>query len=226
MSSWILVALVGSVAPSAAPSPAPVWQSDYSVAREMAVQQHKPLAVFVGTGSDGWMKQVSEGSVDSRTLYTLSHDYIVVYADRTTTSGQNLATTLELRNPSALVISDRSGSVQAFSHEGSLGQAELLRTLEKYADPAIRVVTTESSPVYSSNPTNTVTPVAYYSPAPSMNSPVNYAPAPVGYPAPTTCSGPNCPQTYNWAPAYAPAQYAPVTFPTQNCPNGRCPNAR
>jgi hypothetical protein len=210
MHSLFVFALFGSVAPSASPSPL-VWQTDYTQAHQLAAQQHKPLAVFVGTGSDGWSQLVQGGSIDSTTLSRLSENYVLVYADRGTSHGMKTAQVLEVNAPSGLVISDATGKVQAFSHSGSLNSVDLSRTVEKYSDSTRIVTTTEtlSTPViinsgivqtsYSTLPSTVVSPVI-----------INQAPM-------TTA-----PVIYVQGSYIQPATYV---MPS-SCPNGRCPNAR
>lgn len=137
--SILLVAMAGTPAPSAAP--APDWKPDYATALREGKQAHKPLAVFVGRGADGW-GQVSETTrlgADVRGL--LGEHYVCVYVDRDTRDGQKLATDLDLpAEGPGLVISDHTGELQAFRHGGKLSPDDITRYLRTYTDPN-RVVT-------------------------------------------------------------------------------------
>jgi hypothetical protein len=138
--SILLVAMAGTQAPSAAPT-APDWKPDYATATREGKQAHKPLAVFVGRGADGY-GQVSETTrlgADVRGL--LAEHYVCVYVDRDSKDGQKLAADLELSSDGpGLVISDAAGEYQAFRHGGRLSPDDLTRYLRTYSDPN-RVVT-------------------------------------------------------------------------------------
>ena len=53
MQTWIALALVGSALSANIPE-LPSWQKDYGLARARAGEVHKPIAMFIGTGSEGW----------------------------------------------------------------------------------------------------------------------------------------------------------------------------
>jgi hypothetical protein len=129
----------------------PAWRTDYGEAVQAGKTQGKPLAVFVSSGADGY-EQVSRGgplSPAARAL--LAKAYVCVYADTTQPVGKRLAEALEISGR-GLVISDRSGQSQAFHHVGELTDAELTRTLERFASVGT-VRTTE---------TNTTSRASYY----------------------------------------------------------------
>jgi hypothetical protein len=44
-----------------------------------------------------------------------------------------------------LVISDRSGKIQAYHHDGGLAASDLAAKLERFADPDLEVQSTESN---------------------------------------------------------------------------------
>lgn len=208
MNSLFVAALLASASPAASPSSL-AWQSDYTLARELASQQHKPLAVFVGSGSEGWSQVVRNESIDSRTLNLLTEKYICIYADRTTEMGAKMASALQVSNSTGLVISDRTGKVQAFSHDGAMSSTDLQRAVEKYSDAARVVTATETVP--SSGIVQTS-----YSVVPSMN---------VGAGSPTMISVNGMyvqTPTQMYHPSYpAPVRYQPSYYPS-SCPNGNC----
>ena len=144
-------------------APAPKWEKDYRAARTVTARVQKPMAVFVASGKDGWKKFVTDGRLDAESKKLLSEQYVVVYVDRNTTSGRKTADSLGFTELPGLVLSDRTGDLQAFRHEGELSVADLARFLTRYADPGHVVYTTESNggQVVTYQP---ITPANYYAP--------------------------------------------------------------
>ena len=140
--SLAVLAMVGSLAGNIPAQQDLNWLNDYRQARVQAAGQ-KPLAVVVGTGKAGWGQLVKDG-LDSRAKELLASNYVCLYADRSTDAGRKLAAALEIGGDTGLVISDRSGQTQAFSHSGELSSADLNRALERYSEPAREAQTTES----------------------------------------------------------------------------------
>ena len=126
-------------------SPSLKWEHDYRQARSAAVSANKPLAVFVGSGTEGWRKVVHDCRLDADVEKTLAEKYVVVYVNQDTDAGRKLAETFQLSGKQGLVISDRTGKLQAFHHEGDLTASDLSQRLTKYSDPALTVTTTESN---------------------------------------------------------------------------------
>jgi hypothetical protein len=143
MQTWIAVALLGGGVSANIPD-LPAWQNDYGVARTRAGEIHKPLAVFIGTGKEGWSKVAREGDFDPQVSRLLAQHYVCVYVDKQTDAGKELAEAFEVPAASGLVISDRTGGVEAFHHSGALSRTDLAKALEKYSDPDRQVRTTES----------------------------------------------------------------------------------
>jgi len=127
-----VVALTTSVS-TATLSQTPTWQIDYAAARARAAVVGKPMAVFVGSGQDGWGSVVRDGSMDRAVNRLLAEKFVCLYVDTTTAAGRSLAGAFEVAGR-GLVISDRKGTSQAYSLSGDLTKAELVRALEKYAD--------------------------------------------------------------------------------------------
>ena len=177
------------------------WQTDYNSARRIALEAHKPLAVFVGEGADGWKNLSPGGSLDAQITRTLANGFVALYVDKSTDSGKALADVLDMRAPTGLVISDSRVQIQAFNHSGTVNSGELLTVLTALSAATAPVVTTESPAPPA--------PVATYAPAPA------YTPAPAYSPA-TVYSAP--------APAYAPPVYQGGGCPNGNCATGSCPN--
>jgi hypothetical protein len=128
--SLLLVALLG---PGAAPRAleSPKWETSYRAGRETAREQHKPMAVFVGTGAEGW-KKACPGGLSAEAQKALE-DYVCVYVDSSQPEGQRLANTLEMSSGTGVVLSCGHAESQAFWHDGTLSSAELERSLKRYA---------------------------------------------------------------------------------------------
>jgi hypothetical protein len=135
-------ALAAGLVPSTL-SPEPTWLNDYSAAQTRASAVRKPMAVFVGSGQDGWAKVVRDGAIDSELKMALANKFVCVYVDTDTATGRSLAGAFEVASK-GLIISDRAGTSQAFSLSGDLTKDELSQTLAKYADPDREVRSTDS----------------------------------------------------------------------------------
>ncbi|HVK09227.1 MAG TPA: hypothetical protein VM597_10660 [Gemmataceae bacterium] len=192
----------------------PTWQTDYRAAQAAVTVSGKPLAVFIANGT-GWESVVTDG-IDANTKKVLAEKFVCLFIDATTFEGRNLATAFQVGR--GLVISDRTGTVQAYSVAGDLTKSELATVLTKYSD-GTAVETTETvlrgseiayggscstgkcytgtcatgtcgSPVYFQG---TVAPGTTAPAAPAAAAPVTAAPtaAPV-YAAPTPCATGGC----------------------------------
>jgi hypothetical protein len=94
----------------------------------------------------------------------LIEHYICVYVDAEEEKGKDLALAFEI-TVTGLVISNRDGSIQAFRHEGTIGNEELERYLDRYADPFFVARATETplqerSSYYHPAPGSYLTPVS------------------------------------------------------------------
>ena len=147
------------------------WQKNYSQAQQASAAQKKPLAVVFGSGPDGWAKLVRDTAPSADVAKLLADKYVCCYVDVSTPAGKKLAQDFGVNQSSGLILSDRTGSLQAFWHQGDLTNQSLVGYLGKYADPAIEVRGTET--VNSAR-------TSFY---PSNSSPVNWA----------ATSGPDCP---------------------------------
>lgn len=125
---------------------APSWLTDYSEARKQGLSEKKPLAVFVSSGKNGWKTVARDGELGKDIDKTLADSYVCVYVDSATDSGKRLASALGLGAGKGIVISDSSGSLMAFYHEGDLANRDLARYLSRFADPQRTVEATETNP--------------------------------------------------------------------------------
>jgi len=124
----------------------PIWRTDYHAATREAAAEGKPVAVFLAPGEGNWRKMSQEGVPSSETLKILAARYVCVHLDTATLQGKRLAREFELGSGLGIVISDRTGQFQAFSHEGDLTDAKLRGYLQKYGDPRYVVFRTETNP--------------------------------------------------------------------------------
>jgi hypothetical protein len=134
---------------------APSWQTDYTAAQERAIAVQKPLAVVFGPGENGW-QQIGGGKLPAEAAQMLSDKYVCVFVDTSTPAGKEMATKFEIAGSVGLVISDRTGSKQAFWHQGTLPADTLASYLSRYADPQRPLVTTETNRYGA--------PISYYPP--------------------------------------------------------------
>lgn len=202
--SIVLVALAGSVATSS-PQEGMSWSNNYAQARKVAQEEKKPMAIFFGSGRAGYAKVCKDGQLSNALQKKLAENYVCLYVDVSTPAGQKLAEDFAVTKGQGLVLSDRTGDVQAFYHDGDLSDADLSRWLTQYADPNVVVTTTK---------TNTASQVSFY---PSTNNGTMGASGsgmygPAGY-------------TYGYVP-YQPYQYgsSPMWYGGGGggCPGGRC----
>lgn len=133
---WAAMAVAG-MTPSTTGT---TWQTDYSVAARIAAESKKPMAVFIGHGKTGHTSLVTDGLGEAETK-ALSTSYVCLYIDADTDAGKKLATTFEINE--GIVISDRTGGLQAVRHEGTVSKSELNDYLTRYAEPTRVVTTTE-----------------------------------------------------------------------------------
>jgi hypothetical protein len=184
-----------------APTPDLTWHTSYAHAVKECQATKKPMAVVVGTGIGGYNKVVKEGKLSDEAMNLLQDNYICCYIDASTPEGQKLANDLALTNTVGVVLSDRTGSLQAFYHKGDLATNDLVRFLKRCADPNRSVTTTETltsqrTSMYvdpATSPTGYNTPMGYN--APMYGSSFGYTSAPYGhYGAPMFTGGscPNC----------------------------------
>jgi hypothetical protein len=150
----LLIALSGLLTPMMSESPS--WQTDYDAARKLGREERKPLAIFVGAGRAGWDLVSEEGKLAKEAKRILAASYVCVYIDRKYSAGKQLAGAFEISEGVGLIISDCTGQIQAFWHDGDLADDDLVRYLRRYADPDRVIHSTETNPAPH---------VSYYYPA-------------------------------------------------------------
>lgn len=207
--SLLLFALTGVTAEV---EKAPSWQNDYSSACKQCETDQKPMAVFIGSGKAGWDKLGRDGSLDNEAKKILADKYVCVYVDTSIEEGKKLAQSFEMPNGPGIVISDRTGKLQAFRHEGDLSNKTLVSYLDRFATPdrVVRMTETNSSESRVSyyGPTS-VSSGATMQAAPYNPSMMNY------YPTPAYQMG-------GYAPSFSGGGYYPSFSSGGGCPGGRC----
>ena len=143
--SVMFFALTGLLAPGLTAG-GPAWLSDYQAARQLGRMAHKPVAVVIGTGQAGWQKLSRDGRLSKEVERFLAGKYVCVYIDAREKIGRRLATAFDMPDGPGLVLSDRSGDLQAFRHEGHLDNEDLAGYLRRYADSERVVRATETAP--------------------------------------------------------------------------------
>jgi hypothetical protein len=107
----------------------PAWTSDYRTALSAASEYRKPIAVFITKGSQAQLTKGEGLSADAAKL--IKDGYVALHVDTTTEKGQKLAKSFDLAE--GLIISDKTGGVQALRHAGTVTSTELNGYLAKYA---------------------------------------------------------------------------------------------
>ncbi|MBY0525027.1 MAG: hypothetical protein K2R98_16600 [Gemmataceae bacterium] len=160
--SMMLVALSGFAVAADAEATS-TWQTDYVQAKKMAQADKKPMAVFVGTGKNGWTKVARDGKLGKEMERVLTEKYVPVYIDSSTDAGKRLSSALGLESGLGLVISDSSGQLMAFHHEGDLFNSTLSTYLTRFSDPDRVVNQTVTNPGPGGHG---AAPAPYYGPVP------------------------------------------------------------
>lgn len=146
MRTSILALALAAVAPAAVQAQSPSWQTDYAAAYQKAAAEQRPMAVVFGEGADGWRQLVGGGSLTNEANRELSNNYVPCYVDTTTPMGKAIAERFQMSGPTGIVLSDRTGKLQAFWHQGTLATDTLTAYLTKYADPQRVATTTDINP--------------------------------------------------------------------------------
>jgi len=126
------------------PSVPPGWNHDYDRALRQASTAKKPLAVFIGTGKDGWKAVSAEGELGPEVHRLLADEYVCLYVDAGRAVHKELAQSFEAGKTPLLVLSTRNRTYQAYRHEGAQANANLAVALKRHATeepaPAANVV--------------------------------------------------------------------------------------
>ena len=127
------VALVAALSTAHNATLAPAWQHDYRMARALGSRENKPLVVIIGSGKTDWANLAKPAEQDGSINQTLRSSYVCLFVDTDTTEGQRLAQSFDMPGP-GVVISTRSGEVEAYRKAGELPAGELAKELVKHTD--------------------------------------------------------------------------------------------
>ena len=127
------------------------WNSDYAQALKTATTAGKPLAVFIGTGQNGWQAVEGSRGLSAEATKMLKDKYVCLYVDTATADGKELADSFESRGQATLVLSDKSAKFQAFKQAGPLPGGRLEQVLGQYVAYEVPQSVIRSS--YYSGPT-------------------------------------------------------------------------
>jgi hypothetical protein len=165
MHTSILVLALAGFGPASEAVNVPAWTTNYGAAKKTAADTGKPLAVVFGAGLKGWQKLDRDGDLSTDVSHILSDQYICVHIDTATERGLALASAFDMPGGLGIVISDHTGALQAFRHEGDLDDEALARHLQRYADPSHVVRTTESNPAPVERSSYYYAPPVFYAPS-------------------------------------------------------------
>jgi hypothetical protein len=143
MNTSILTVVLGGML-LAGQNATPTWQENYGQAQLDSTAQNKPLAVVFGSGANGWTKVIREAPPAPEVMQALADKYICVYVDTSTPAGKKLAEGFGITSNLGLVISDRTGQLQAFWHQGDMSNDVMTRSLQRYASSQSAVTRTET----------------------------------------------------------------------------------
>jgi hypothetical protein len=125
---------------------APSWRHSYHQAQQEGQRTGKPLAVVIGSGKQGFNALDDEGQLSPGVRKLLAAKYVPVYLDVKTPSGKQLAEAFAISKGTGIILSDRSGELEAFFHAGTLADADLVYYLRRFAEPGRAIRTTERVP--------------------------------------------------------------------------------
>ncbi len=138
--SMALCAAAGFLAAAPVPTVVPTFAPTYGQAVSLALEQKKPLAVFIGQGTEGFAKLVTDGGLTPEVAKSLKAEFVCLYVDSTTETGKNLAGSFQMAE--GVVISDRTGGLQALRHEGAISPVVLTTYATTYSQPSLAVTQT------------------------------------------------------------------------------------
>jgi hypothetical protein len=106
----------------------PTWQTDYRTARNLSIEQNKPLAVFISKGKNANLSKLTD-----ETAKLLKTNFVVLTINSEDTKGKSLAEAFEMVE--GVVISDRTGAKQALRVDGETNPNNLSQTLARMVEP-------------------------------------------------------------------------------------------
>ena len=88
---------------------------------------------MIGSGKTDWANLAKPAEQDDTINQTLRDSYVCVFVDTDTTEGQKLAQSFDMSGP-GVVISTRSGEIQAYRKAGQVPAGELAKELTNYTN--------------------------------------------------------------------------------------------
>jgi hypothetical protein len=163
-STTLAAAAVSGLLASGSLATQPAWQTDYRQALAQATEQQKPVAVFIARGGAGVTRLVSNEGIGADAARLLRQNYVCLYVNTATESGKELAGSFNMTQ--GVVISDKTGAIQALRHEGTVSQADLTKYLTEQAQTGQTVVQTAvyGAPVQPAAPPTVIYPPQTYQP--------------------------------------------------------------
>jgi hypothetical protein len=113
--------------------PTPTWNRDYYLAMNRAAAAKKPVAVFIGSGKEGWKTVADEGDLSRQVHRLLMDHYVCVYLDASQTQAKDLVRSFEAGARPLVVLSNHDLIHEAYRHPGTLANASLAQALERHA---------------------------------------------------------------------------------------------
>jgi hypothetical protein len=111
----------------------PSWKLDYGQAVTQAQAAHKPLAVFIGSGVDGWKAITAEGDFSPEVRRLLVKHYVCVYVDASQAAQEKLVRSFEVGRSPLVVLSSQNRDYQAYRHAGKMTKGDLADALQRHA---------------------------------------------------------------------------------------------
>ena len=141
-STTLAAAAVGGLLASGSLAVPPAWQPDYKTALVQSSEQHKPVVVFIAQGAGGYGNLITDGGLTPELAQLLKQRYVCLYVNTATDDGKATAATFGLDR--GLVVSDKTGQLQAFRHQGEIARTDLAKQLKSISEQE-QVVKTELS---------------------------------------------------------------------------------
>jgi hypothetical protein len=113
--------------------PAPTWNRDYGLAMRQATAAQKPVAVFIGSGKEGWKTVCDEGDLSPQVRRLLMDHYVCVYIDAAQALAGGLVRSFDAGAKPLVVLSCHDCIYEAYRHAGTLTNASLAEALERHA---------------------------------------------------------------------------------------------
>jgi hypothetical protein len=143
---WTISCIYALVLPGTL-NPSPSWHHDYAQALTHAGAGKRPVAVFIGSGVDGWKTACNEGALSLEVRRLLASHYVCVYVDAGNSAQESVARSFEAGELPLVVLSSHDRANQAYRHSGKSANASLAQALQRHALEDILEVHEEPSEI-------------------------------------------------------------------------------